>query len=251
MTRNRDDVTYALLLSGHAVEMIRDVLEKVSPVCFSEWGNPKFGCLGYDHSYSGLASRASMLGLIRVGGSHGVRPLGARTMVWDSPTECSPPHTKIDYETGHFMTVSHRDFSTDISACIPEYLTQDTKKQDYVTCMMKSVDISFTGNEEFRMEREHLMQSVLRLRALVNSSVAADDDMQPLQRRTILRNKPCHGNHWKEVLYCHFQYGKNHSAVLNMSSDFADKLLRPSNVLIARNFPCGIFSAPNSWWKYE
>ena len=95
------------------------------------------------------------------------------------------------------------------------------------------------------------MQSVLRLRALVNSSVAADDDMQPLKKRTILRNKPCHGNHWKEVLYCHFQYGKNHSAVLNMSSDFADKLLRPSNVLIARNFPCGIFSAPNSWWKYK
>ena len=171
--------------------MIRDVLEKVSPVCFSEWESNLMQ--GYDHSYSGLASRASMLGLIRLVVPW-CTPLGARTMVWDSPTECSPPHTKIDYETGHFMTVSHRDFTTDISACIPEYLTQDTKKQDYVTCMMKSVDISFTEKEEFQMEREHLMQSVLRLRALVNSSVAADDDMQPLQRRTILRNKPCHGN---------------------------------------------------------
>ena len=252
LTRNRDDVTYALLLSRHAVHMIRDVLKKVSPVCFSEWGNPKFGCLGFDHSYSGLASRASSLGLIRVGGSRGVQPLGARSMVWDSPQECSPPHTKIDYKTGHFMTVSHRDFTTDMEACIPEYMTQNTMKQDYVTCMMKSVEITFTENKKFQIDRENLMRSVLRLKAAVNSSgfVSADDDyMQPLKLQSILRTKTCHGRHWKEVLYCHFQYGKNHSAVVNMSSNFADEILRPQKILVARNFPCGVFSAPDIWWE--
>jgi hypothetical protein len=252
LTRNRDDVTYALLRSRHAIEMIRDVLEKVSPVCFSEWGNPKFGCLGYDHSYSGLASRASVLGLIRVGGSGGVPALGARSMVWDSPSECSPPKTKIDYEAGHFMRISHRDFTTEMSACIPEYMTEQTSSQDYVSCMMKSVEIDIEHNQIFQFERNRLINSIKRLRAVVNNSREVSDVRVPpstvWKTQTILRNKPCHGKHWKEVLYCHFQYGKNHSAVLNLSSDVADEMLRPKKVILARNFPCGVFAAPEFWW---
>jgi len=209
LTRSEPKVTYNLLLTPHAIGVIRKILDTASPQCFSEWGNPGFNCMGYEYSYSGLAKRAARRGHVRVAGSYGVKRPHHVAMVWDSPDECHPPHfPNATAEDPNYVTVNRKHYPAKVRNCSLSPMSRRPKAL-YKTCIMKQTNTN---------------GSAIKTHLLVSN---------------------CKGKTYP-VAYCHFEFGKFHPSMKRPRSNEAMLRLFRAPV-VARSFECGAFVPPQGW----